>query len=161
ILTMDKVKSVIQLQMEEFDKQLSTVPALNTLQSKTKIPKVYAVGAVGSVFLLLVIFQIGANFLVNLFGYGYAAFASIGALQTPGKEDDSQWLTYWVIYGLLNLFEYFTSFVLYWIPFYFLLKTIFLAWLMLPSTRGAERLYNGYILPAYNAYSQRGKAKPE
>lgn len=36
--------------------------------------------------------------------------------------DDTQWLTYWVVYAAFGIIEYFTDLILSWIPFYFLLK---------------------------------------
>ncbi len=38
------------------------------------------------------------------------------------KDDDTQWLTYWVVYAAFGIIEYFTDLLLSWIPFYFLLK---------------------------------------
>ncbi|KAJ2588953.1 ER membrane protein DP1/Yop1 [Coemansia sp. RSA 1797] len=75
------------------------------------------------------------------------AYASMEAIETPGKEDDAQWLTYWVVFGLFNVLEYFTGFLLYWFPFYYLIKLGFLVWLMAPATRGAERLYHSGLKP--------------
>ncbi|KAJ2644296.1 ER membrane protein DP1/Yop1, partial [Coemansia sp. RSA 1287] len=74
-------------------------------------------------------------------------YASMEAIETPGKEDDAQWLTYWVVFGLFNVLEYFTGFLLYWFPFYYLIKLGFLVWLMAPATRGAERLYHSGLKP--------------
>ncbi|PVU93183.1 hypothetical protein BB561_003420 [Smittium simulii] len=158
---MDQAKAFVLTNVEILNKSLTNVQMLNTFEQKTKIPKAYAVGGSSLVFLLFIMFGIGARFLVNLFGFGYAAYASIGALESPGKEDDTQWLTYWVIYGILNLVEHFTSFVLYWIPFYFTLKTVLLAWLMLPSTKGAEKLYIGYIRPAYVGFNAKINSKTQ
>ena len=38
------------------------------------------------------------------------------------KDDDTQWLTYWVVYAAFGILEYFTDLLLSWIPFYFLAK---------------------------------------
>ncbi|PPD83232.1 hypothetical protein GOBAR_AA38871 [Gossypium barbadense] len=32
----------------------------------------------------------------------YPLYASVIAIETPGKEDDEQWLAYWILYSLLN-----------------------------------------------------------
>ncbi|KAI7823959.1 TB2/DP1, HVA22 family-domain-containing protein [Kickxella alabastrina] len=123
------------------DRALSGVGVAETFQAKTGVPKAYgAVGAGGLIF-SMVFFNIAAPLLVNLIGFGYAAYATMHAIESPGKEDDAQWLTYWVVYGFLNVVEYFTRVLTYWIPFYFVIKLGFIVWLMLPATRGAEQLY--------------------
>lgn len=44
------------------------------------------------------------------------------AIDSVEKDDDTQWLTYWVVYAAFGILEYFTDLLLSWIPFYFLLK---------------------------------------
>ena len=44
------------------------------------------------------------------------------AIDSVAKDDDTQWLTYWVVYAAFGIVEYFADLVLFWIPFYFLLK---------------------------------------
>lgn len=44
------------------------------------------------------------------------------AIDSVDKDDDTQWLTYWVVYAAFGIIEYFTDILLSWIPFYFLLK---------------------------------------
>ncbi|KAJ1996873.1 ER membrane protein DP1/Yop1 [Coemansia sp. RSA 2322] len=144
---MEQVRQIHVRYYEQADRALSQIPLAQVFQTKTGVPKVY--GAVGaSAFVLLLVFlNIGAPLLVNLVGFGYASYASFLAIESPGKEDDAQWLTYWVIFGLSNVAEYFTGLLTYWIPFYYVFKLAFLVWLMLPATRGAERLYHNTLKP--------------
>ncbi|KAJ2703467.1 ER membrane protein DP1/Yop1 [Coemansia sp. IMI 203386] len=139
---MEQARQIHDRYYEIADRHLSNVGLANTFQAKTGVPKVY--GAVGTSVLVfsMVFFNVAAPLLVNLTGFGYAAYATMNAIESPGKEDDVQWLTYWVVYGFLNVAEYFTGFITYWVPFYFVFKLAFVIWLMLPSTRGAEQLYN-------------------
>lgn len=44
------------------------------------------------------------------------------AIDSVGTDDDTQWLTYWVVYAAFGIIEYFTDILLSWIPFYFLIK---------------------------------------
>jgi receptor expression-enhancing protein 5/6 len=43
----------------------------------------------------------------HLFGFIWPAYKSFKALKSKEEEDDQQWLTYWVIFSLLLLFEFF------------------------------------------------------
>lgn len=43
----------------------------------------------------------------------------IKAIESPSKEDDTVWLTYWVVYGLFGLAEFFSDLLLSWFPFYY------------------------------------------
>lgn len=52
-------------------------------------------------------------------------FFSIAAIESASKDDDTQWLTYWVIFGLLNIGEFFSQTIVYYFPFYWLLKVIY------------------------------------
>ena len=44
------------------------------------------------------------------------------ALESNDKDDDSKWLTYWVVYGFFSVAEFFADLILSWFPFYFIAK---------------------------------------
>lgn len=44
---------------------------------------------------------------------------SIKAIESSSKEDDTTWLTYWVVYGVFSVAEFFSDTFLYWFPFYY------------------------------------------
>ncbi|VDM57550.1 unnamed protein product [Angiostrongylus costaricensis] len=86
-----------------------------------------------------------AQFLSNLVGFIYPAWRSIKAVRSPGKEDDTQWLTYWIVFSSFSIIDFsvFTS-----IPFYWLFKIAFLMYLYLPTFNGATVLYYSFVDPA-------------
>ena len=51
---------------------------------------------------------------------------SCKAIDSEDKDDDTQWLTYWVVFSFFSVIEFFTDSVLSWMPFYFLLKVAIL-----------------------------------
>mmetsp|Transcript_32585 Transcript_32585/g.68094 ORF Transcript_32585/g.68094 Transcript_32585/m.68094 type:complete len:129 (-) Transcript_32585:237-623(-) len=75
-------------------------------------------------------------------GVLYPSYMSFKAIRTKdNKEDDTQWLTYWVIYSLVQLIDSVLGFVLIWIPFFSTLKLLATLYLVLPQFKGSLALY--------------------
>jgi len=47
---------------------------------------------------------------------------SVKAIESADKDDDTKWLTYWVVYSVFSLIEFFANILLSWIPLYWFLK---------------------------------------
>lgn len=60
--------------------------------------------------------------LIGLFSFFFSC--SIKAIESNNKEDDTKWLTYWVVYGLFSVAEFFSDIFLFWFPFYYAGKVI-------------------------------------
>ena len=52
-------------------------------------------------------------------------YASYKAIESEAKNDDTQWLTYWVVYSVLMIAESFADYSVFWIPGYRFAKCIF------------------------------------
>lgn len=126
----------VVLKVSDDAAQLSKYPVLVSLEQRTQMPKAYAfIGAVTLLTLLHFINALAAP-VSNLIGWGLPAYLSFKALESPGNDDDAQWLTYWIIFGFFNFAEGFAlRALLYYFPWYFSFKTLFILWLQLPAFR--------------------------
>lgn len=75
----------------------------------------------------------------------YPLYASVLAMETTSKLDDEQWLAYWILYSFLTLFEMLLQPLLEWIPIWYDVKLVFVAWLVLPQFRGAAFIYDKFV----------------
>ena len=72
-------------------------------------------------------------------------YASYKAIESEAKNDDTQWLTYWVVYSVLMIAESFADYSVFWIPGYRFAKCGFIFWLASPRFKGALMLYDKCI----------------
>ena len=128
--------SFFHIPLTLFLNQLTKYPVLNTLEQRTQVPKAYAV--IGALIFVVILhtFNSLAAPISNLVGWGLPAYLSFKAIESPSQHDDVQWLTYWVVFGFFNFLESFAlRVVLYYVPWYFAFKSLFIVWLQLPAFR--------------------------
>lgn len=76
-------------------------------------------------------------------------------MESPSKVDDEQWLSYWIIYSFITLLEMVAEPLLYWIPVWYPVKVLFVAWLVLPQFKGASFIYEKLVREQLNKYRAR------
>lgn len=91
---------------------------------------IFISGGVGLCVLYL-IFGYAAQVLCNIIGVAYPAYISIKAIESHTKADDTKWLTYWVLYAVFSIIEFFSGFLTKFIPFYWLLKVCLFVYLII------------------------------
>jgi len=144
---LDKAKT--HLLAYDRDLALDKYDLLNTAHEKTGQPRIYIVLAATTILLIITTAIFGLPFLSNLIAF-YPLYQSFKALRTPSPTDDQHWLTYWSVYGTLGLIESLligTTGV--WLPFYYLLKIVFLVWCFHPKTKGALIVYQRVMAPLF------------
>lgn len=62
-----------------------------------------------------------------------------------------KYLMYWVVYGVFYLFEYVFKILMWWVPFYFVLKIAFLLWCVHPKYEGSGYVYQNIFAPFIRA----------
>ncbi|XP_072967231.1 HVA22-like protein f [Typha angustifolia] len=90
-----------------------------------------------------------ARHLDTLVGPGlillYPLYASMRAIESPTPLDDQQWLTYWMLYSFITLFELSCWTVLQWFPLWPYMKLVFCCWLVLPMFNGAAYIHEHIV----------------
>ena len=92
---------------------------------------------------LLVYFGIFEALITNLVGTIYPGYYTIKAIEQ--KQHKKEWLTYWVIFGTFIIFDMFSNIIMKIVPFYFVLKILFLIWMFSPESKGRKLVYNFLI----------------
>jgi len=122
----------------------------NLLDGLKKEPVKTMYSSVGVVGMLAIWLYAGAlaGIACNFIGFLYPAYQSIKAIESTDKNDDTEWLMYWVVYSMFGCAEFFIDIFLSWFPFYFLGKCFFLLWCMSPRENNGSRLiYTKVIRP--------------
>ncbi|KAI0471889.1 TB2/DP1, HVA22 family-domain-containing protein [Xylariaceae sp. FL0804] len=128
----------VQNYVSQLDRELSKYPTLNNLEKQTSVPKVYAVIGLGTLYFFFIVFNLAGQLLTNLAGFIIPGYYSMAALFSATKADDTQWLTYWVVFAFFTVIESALNLV-YWFPFYF-------------TFNGAQLLFRSFLQPMLGRY---------
>jgi len=138
---MNKLDDIIG-QNEIVDKYLSMI------EQKTNVKKRYIALVAIVVISVYLVIGLAKDLLCNLIGFVYPAYISVKAIESNDKDDDTEWLMYWVVFSAFSCAEFFSDILLSWFPFYFLGKCIFLIWCMAPTSyNGSRIIYSKLIRP--------------
>jgi len=114
---------------------------LGTLQKKTGLSKNLQIGLFIVIVTLCLMLGYAAQLLSGLIGFIYPAYHSV------------RWLTYWVVFSFFHVLEFFSDHLVWWLPAYWLAKTLLLIWCMAPPPySGSDLIYTRVIKPLYLSY---------
>ncbi|KFH73386.1 hypothetical protein MVEG_00602 [Podila verticillata NRRL 6337] len=77
----------------------------------------------------------------------YPAYASFKAINTRDNNRLTAWLMYWSVMGLFSIAEFVLDTFIFWFPFYYEIKLLFVLWMILPQTQGSIYLYQVFVDP--------------
>ncbi|GAV50340.1 hypothetical protein ZYGR_0U01960 [Zygosaccharomyces rouxii] len=149
--------------MKNFDSRYSSNKYLQQLEERTNLPKSYITVGLAALYLVLIFINVGGigEILSNFAGFVVPAYYSLIAIKTTTSKDDTQLLTYWIVFAFLNVIEFWSKTILYLVPFYWFVKTVFLLYIALPQTGGAVLVYNNVIAPVTNRYIRIPETKSD
>lgn len=125
-------------------------PYFEKAEKLTNVKRIILAQALLGILSLYLIVGRAAQFVCNLIGFAYPAYKSLVALETSNKEDDSKWLTYWVVFAAFSVIEFFSDILLSWFPLYWLAKVAFLLWCSADIPNGGSLIiYNRLIRPLF------------
>ena len=111
---------------------------------------------------VLATWGLGTDTLCTIAGLVYPTLQTLKAREV---EDFEQWISYWLIFTVLNVVQN-NTYAFSWIPCFDGIKMGFLLFCMLPHTRGAEFVFHtffkAHVVRKYNQegeVSQNGRAE--
>merc|ERR1719469_1736668 len=138
---MDQFKATLQENTKILDPYAAMVPALVLGAAKAGVNPGLLLAGVSSVAMLVLIVVQGWTMMIVFVTVLYPTVHSIRAIESPNKDDDKVWLTYWMVFGLFNVAETYFCFTPYWDW----LRLLLFVWLLLPNFNGSKVLYETVI----------------
>lgn len=133
---------------------------MKEIEKTTGYPAAWFFVAFVAIFSAIVTLVGGAKLLVDLVGFVYPAYMSFKSIESTAA-DDTQWLTYWVVFSTFSIVESMLGFVTMLIPMYFWIKIFVIVWMWYPTTRGAETIYEQLLKPNVGPYIEKFGGKTD
>lgn len=127
---------------------------MNLIQEKTGIKGIYVI-LILVLSVILVYFKLFESIITNLVGTAYPAFWTIKSIELNSANDQKKWLTYWVVFGSFILVDMFSVVIVKFVPFYFVLKILFLIWLFMPGSNGCTIIYYMLVKRVFRYYEDK------
>eukprot|EP00397_Hematodinium_sp_SG-2012_P040084 GEMP01043865.1.p1 GENE.GEMP01043865.1~~GEMP01043865.1.p1 ORF type:complete len:173 (+),score=43.28 GEMP01043865.1:46-564(+) len=133
---------------KQLNEKCASIEPLAQAADKLGVKPIIIAAVVVSFLLGFMLFGVGGSVLVNFVGFLYPAYESFKVLEESDQVDQMRfWLKYWVVFASFTLLESCIDYILFWLPMYYMFKMVFIVWLFLPKTRGADILFTNVIAP--------------
>ncbi|KNE58739.1 hypothetical protein AMAG_04293 [Allomyces macrogynus ATCC 38327] len=99
----------------------------------------------------MVLVALATRLLVLTMGFLHPAYKSFKMFRSPVPPDNSLWwvevIQHYSVMSVFGAVEWVVEAFLFWIPFYYEMKFLFIVWLVSPFTRGSVTLYRQFLAP--------------
>lgn len=123
---------------------------MKIIEDKTGIKGVYVILLL-LISITLVYLNVFDKIITNLVGTVYPAFWTMKSIELK-NDDDKMWLTYWVVFASFTLVDMFSVMIVKVVPFYFVMKILFLIWLFMPNSRGCYIVYHMLVKKVFKSF---------
>ncbi|KAI8615500.1 hypothetical protein BC830DRAFT_1256280 [Chytriomyces sp. MP71] len=149
----------VEIYRKQFDTHLSNYKTLNQIEEKTKVSKVY-IALAGILFVSFsVIFNVLHVFTTNVIATVVPAVRFMEAAAKGDVEGLKTFGFYFLMLSVLDILEdLFYDYLIFYNPYFYAQKLLFVCWMFFPQYLGAKTLYN-LIAPQFAQLV--GAKKPE
>uniref|UniRef100_A0A7S4DZ60 Receptor expression-enhancing protein n=1 Tax=Lotharella globosa TaxID=91324 RepID=A0A7S4DZ60_9EUKA len=137
-------KATAEQYVNELNEKLKDNAYAKMAEEKTGVKPALLLIGVGFVLILLALLIFGQAVVTELVTFLPPAFLSISGIAKK-NVDAPFWLTYWLVFGLLQTLESLTDYLEEGIPLYYWLKMLFLVWCFHSKTKGATLIYDNLL----------------
>ncbi|TPX59875.1 hypothetical protein CcCBS67573_g09044 [Chytriomyces confervae] len=143
------------------DTHLSNYKTLNQIEEQTKVSKVY-IALAGILFVSIsVLFNVLHVFTTNVIATVVPAIRFMDAAQKGDTDAMKTFGFYFVVLSALDLLEdLFYDYILFYNPYFWAQKLLFVSWMFFPQYLGAKTLYN-LVAPHYAQLVAPAKPKKD
>lgn len=128
--------------LSRISNDFTDVQPLEYISRMLKVHPAYVILGTFVVLFLPIILGLWPSFFVNLLGFLYPGYMTIKTAGNQDREALKQWLSYWLTFGFMELIDGLLILIfLYFLPFFYPIKALFLIWLFYPKSKGASFLY--------------------
>ncbi|KAJ3090152.1 Receptor expression-enhancing protein 5 [Quaeritorhiza haematococci] len=147
IIMLPNLKELWKKQMAMIDKLVDRVPILLQLSEELRLAKTstFAIAILALVAVILTIAGVGGDLITGIVGTLWPAYMGREALNTGNKDEMVQWLSYWMIFGMVSLLDFTKRFTVAIMPYYYFFKLVLILYLGMPQTYGATKIYNSLL----------------
>ena len=138
--------------------RLDSIPFLKICTEKTGLRPSRIAIVLCALFTFHLLSLHGLKWLTTGIGFLYPAYITAKVIRHWSDETEEEgkfWLKYWMVYGLVYLTEVLFLPVLRIIPYYYVLKVVFLVWLFHPDTQGACLIYTKTVKAFLETYEPK------
>lgn len=83
----------------------------------------------------------------TVLGSLYPGYASFKAIKNKDRDEYIRWMHYWTVYAFFSVLETLMDCFVFWLPFYYEGKLLFVIVMLLPQVKFAEYIFHTFLHP--------------